>query len=103
MVKLGEGKLTSNKLEVIIEKKVSGAAEGEDNGIPFDFKRVFFTGGINLEHANRSARADKAELYPLQKQCKLIGNVKFEQKKEGPADIPIVSTCDEAVVDFETK
>jgi hypothetical protein len=108
LVKLGDqGEITSNKLEVIVEKKTTGSgsqvAADAPGGLPFDFKKVLFTGGIKLEHENRSACADRAELYPLEQRCKLIGNVRLEQKKESALDIPIISTCDEALVDLVTK
>lgn len=104
VVKIGaEGKIMSQKLEVIMAKKASSNEKVPENALPIDFKQVLLTGGVRLEYTNRSAQADRAELYPLSKECKLIGNVKLEQKKETDNDIPIISTCDEAIVKLDSK
>ncbi|MBD3231195.1 hypothetical protein GF322_00880 [Candidatus Dependentiae bacterium] len=64
-------------------------------------KRVVFRKNVFIQSTNRIVRSDMAELFFREKKCKLLGNVKIEQVKNNPKDIPILTQCEQAVFNMD--
>lgn len=68
-----------------------------------NIKQIILSENVFLKRENRNINANKAEIYPSTKVCKLIGNVKIEQIKSNEKDLPIVTQCQNAQLDLVTE
>ena len=67
------------------------------------FRKIIFKKNVCVQNTNRSVRSDLAEIFLQEKKCKLSGNVKIEQTKNNPKDLPILTQCDEALLDMQNE
>lgn len=66
-------------------------------------KQLVLEDTIVVVSKNRTVCADRAELDPIKRSGKLFGNVKVEQTKQGPKDIPIVTQSNELFLDLSKE
>ncbi|MCF7799384.1 hypothetical protein K9L05_02380 [Candidatus Babeliales bacterium] len=92
-------KLDKNK-KVVKDKQNTKISNSKKQS---QIKKIIFNQGINLVSKNKIVDADTAEIYPESKICKLFGNVKIEQKKETPKDLPIITNCKQALLNLQTE
>lgn len=67
------------------------------------FKKIELLNDVKIQYGNKFVTANKIEVFPDKKTCEFSGNIKIEQKKENPKDIPITAECEKAVLDMNTK
>jgi len=67
------------------------------------FKKITFNNNVSIIHAMQKATAQKAELFLVEKLCKLSGNVVISQKKEKQKDIPVTIESNAATFNLETS
>ncbi|MFA5074511.1 MAG: hypothetical protein WC436_00190 [Candidatus Babeliales bacterium] len=110
-------KIKSKELEIVIDYKMPENSVDKNKKIVQDkqntktdnskkqsqIKKIIFNYGINLVSKNKIVNADSAEIYPETKICKLFGNVKIEQKKESPKDLPIITNCKQALLNLQSE
>ncbi len=67
------------------------------------FKKITFKNNVFIKRVNRTIQADRAELFLQQKKCQLFDNIKIEQTKINPKDLPMQTLCSQAMIDMQTE
>ncbi|MCK4650610.1 hypothetical protein KAT08_00385 [Candidatus Babeliales bacterium] len=67
------------------------------------FKKITFKNNVVAKQKNRIVHAEKAELFLSEKICKLLGNVKINQTKEKPKDLPVYTECNQVILNLATE
>ncbi|MFH1461397.1 MAG: hypothetical protein ABIF12_00405 [bacterium] len=108
IVNFADGSLAqAEKLSIKINSK-SSSKDSTESDKPKkqdlgNIKQIVLSENVFLKRENRNINADKAEIYPSTKVCKLIGNVKIEQIKSNGKDLPIITQCQNAQLDLVTE
>ena len=103
--------IKSDNLEILIDTQkakekldtnLTNTNEQKENKLS-QFKKITFKDNVYIKRENRTINTDKAELYLDEKLCKLFGNIKIVQNKEKPKDLPIVTECNQAILNMQTE
>ncbi|HBS48277.1 TPA: hypothetical protein DEO28_04295 [Candidatus Dependentiae bacterium] len=89
------------KVEKVIDK--NGKQDKKNDNMMGMFKKIEILENIHIQQKNRFLTAGKIEVFPDRKICELSGDVKIEQKKENPKDVPITAECSNATLDMNTE
>ena len=95
-IKINTNKVNQSKIK-------SNTVNNESLNNLGNIKKITLSKNVFLKSENRKIKADKAKIYPETKICKLSGNIRIEQIKQNQKDIPIITECQNAVIDLITK
>jgi len=100
-------KITADELDILVEaKNLKGQDSGSTNSDPVagsGVKSVLFKKNVCLKRINQTVWADEIKLFVQDKTCKILGNVKIEQKKKSKKDIPVTTECEEAFLKWDAQ
>ena len=100
-------KITADELDILVEaknihdqdQKNTSSGRGASSGV----KQVLFKKNVCLKRVNQTVWADEIKLFVQDKTCKILGNVKIEQKKKSKKDIPVTTECEEAFLKWDAQ
>ena len=92
----------SEKLSIEINTRKAEKKEKKKQTLN-SIKQITLSNNVFLIKENRNIKADRAEIYPATKICKLYGNIKIEQTKKNNKDFPIITECQNAIINLETE
>ena len=95
-IKINTNKVNQSKIK-------SNTVNNESPNNLGNIKKITLSKNIFLKSENRNIKSDKAKIYPETKICKLSGNIRIEQTKQNKKDIPIITECQNAILDLVTK
>jgi lipopolysaccharide export system protein LptA len=100
-------KVSADTLEIVFDNKTGTqpTLTPIQNNKKFlsKFKKITFKNNVHVISSNRSAWADRAELFPTTQICQLEGHVKIQQIKDQPKDIPLSIESEKAVLNLDTN
>ncbi|MCK4517352.1 hypothetical protein KAT92_01120 [Candidatus Babeliales bacterium] len=99
--------ITSDELDILVEaKNLKGQDKVKASSDPVagsGVKQVLFKKNVCLKRINQTVWADEIKLFVQDKTCKILGNVKIEQKKASKKDIPVTTECEEAFLKWDAQ
>lgn len=97
-----ESRINADHLTIITDKKMLKKTNTRRTSRPEPIRSITLTDHVRFVRDNRSVIADRADIDPAGKTCKLQGHVTIEQVKKNTTDIPLVTHGQELSVDLKT-
>ncbi len=95
--------ITADRLEIFLDAALSKKQTTTSTQKKSPVEKITFSNNVRVTKNERTATADRMQIFPDKQECHLYGNVVICQRQKKKSQVPIITKGDHAILNLKTQ